>query len=439
MSQPVLSAGAEMLSARYDVAIIGGGLVGASLACALAPLGLRIALLEAVAPHAQAQPRIQPSYDDRTLALSASSCRILQGLGAWPALQHNATAIREVHVSEQDQPGRVVLRPEELGLDQFGHVIEAREFGLAMMDLLARQKAVDLVCPARVTGIDIQAGAAHVSFTGAGGEQGLQAGLLVGADGAESVVREVLGIAVERHDYGQTAIICNITPQAAHNGRAFERFTATGPFAVLPHVHGRCGLVWSVAREEVGQLLALSDEMFLLRAQSRFGTELGLWLKAGKRSSYPLRLVRALEDTRPRAVILGNAAHAIHPIGAQGFNLGLRDVAVLAEVIANTLAQDPGADIGKLEMLQEYSRWRAPDQAGTIAYSDGLARLYANPTPVAAAARRLGLLAHALFPPLRRQLAIRAMGYRGKIPRLALGEPLARSERQMPDERLAGA
>ena len=424
MSQPVLSAGAEVLSAHYDVAIIGGGLVGASLACALAPLGLRIALLEAVAPRAQTQPQTQPSYDDRTLALSASSCRILQGLGAWPALQHNATAIREIHVSEQDRPGRVVLRPEELGLDQFGHVIEAREFGLAMMDLLARQKAVDLVCPAKVTGIDIQAGAAHVSFTGVNGEQGLQAGLLVGADGAESAVRDALGIAVERHDYGQTAIICNITPEAAHNGRAFERFTATGPFAVLPHVQGRCGLVWSVAREEAEQLLALSDEMFLLRAQSKFGTELGLWLKAGKRSSYPLRLVRALEDTRARAVILGNAAHAIHPIGAQGFNLGLRDVAVLAEVIATALAQDPRADIGQLELLQEYSRWRAPDQAGTIAYSDGLARLCANPTPVAAAVRRLGLLAHALFPPLRRQLAIRAMGYRGKIPRLALGEQL---------------
>jgi 2-octaprenyl-6-methoxyphenol hydroxylase len=136
-------------------------------------------------------------------------------------------------------------------------------------------------------------------------------------------------------------------------------------------------------------------------------------------------LVRALEDIRPRAVILGNAAHAIHPIGAQGFNLGLRDVAVLAEVIAAARAQDPRADIGQQQLLQEYSSWRAPDQAATIAYSDGLARLYANPTAVAAAVRGLGLLAHALFPPLRRQLAIRAMGYRGKIPRLALGERLA--------------
>jgi 2-octaprenyl-6-methoxyphenol hydroxylase len=402
------------------VAIIGGGLVGASLACALAPLGLRIAVLEAVTPRAQNQP----SYDDRTLALSASSCRILQGLGAWPALQQNATAIREILVSEQAGPGRVVLRPAELGLDHFGHIIEARVFGAAMMDLLALQQNVDLICPATVTVIDIQPQAAHVSFTGESGEQGLEARLLVGADGAESVVRDALGIAVERYDYGQTAVICNISPQTGHNGRAFERFTATGPFALLPHVNGRCGLVWSVARGDAAQLLALSDEQFLLRAQAKFGPALGLWLKVGKRSSYPLRLVRALEDTRPRAVILGNAAHAIHPIGAQGFNLGLRDVAALAEVIAVALAQNPQADIGQLELLQAYSRWRAPDQADTIAYSDGLARLYANPTPFAAAARSLGLLAHALFPPLRRQLAIRAMGYRGRVPRLALGERL---------------
>ncbi len=420
MSEATCSTEEARSSSTYDVAIIGGGLVGASLACALAPLGLRIALLEAVTPSAQTQP----SYDDRTLALSASSCRILQGLGAWPGLQQNATAIREIHVSEQDRPGSVVLRPQELGLDQFGHVIEARVFGLAMMDLLDRQKSVDLLCPVNVTGIEIQSQTARVSFSGADGAHRLEARLLVGADGAESLVRATLGIAVERHDYHQIAIVCNVSPEGAHSGRAFERFTATGPFALLPHVHGRCGLVWCVAEEEAEPLLVLSDELFLQRARAKFGPALGLWLKAGKRSFYPLRLVRALEDARARAVILGNAAHAIHPIGAQGFNLGLRDVAVLAEVIAAALAQDPQADIGQLELLQKYSRWRAPDQAATIAYSDGLARLYANPTPFAAAARGLGLLAHALFPPLRRHLAIRAMGYRDRIPGLALGERL---------------
>ena len=166
------------------------------------------------------------------------------------------------------------------------------------------------------------------------------------------------------------------------------------------------------------------DAEFIDRARQRFGGYLGRFLKVGRRSSYPLRLVRAAEDIRPRAVILGNAAHAIHPIGAQGFNLGLRDAAVLAEVLADALRTDPGADIGGPEALRRYSEWRAPDQQGTIAYSDGLARLFANPTDIAAAARTVGMLAHAFLPPLRRQLAVRAMGFRGRTPRLALGEPL---------------
>jgi 2-octaprenyl-6-methoxyphenol hydroxylase len=406
---------------HFDVAIIGGGLVGASLACALAPLRLKIALLEAVPPRAAAQP----SYDDRTLALSASSCRILQGLAVWPLLQENATAIREISVSERERPGRVVLHPRELGLDSFGHVVEARVFGAAVMAVLSAMKTVEFICPAAVSTIACNAQTARVRFARNGQYRSLEARLLVGADGADSVVREALGIATARHDYRQTAVICNISTQKPHQGRAFECFTPTGPFALLPHVNERCGLVWTVASEDAAGVLALPDDEFLRRAQSLFGAALGAWLKVGKRSAYPLRLVRALEDTRPRAVIIGNAAHAIHPVGAQGFNLGLRDVAGLAEVIAAALAQDPAADIGRAQLLQTYSDWRAPDQAETIAYADGLVRLYANPTGLAAMARSLGLLAYSLLPPLRRQLAIRAMGYRGRVPRLALGETLA--------------
>lgn len=405
---------------RFDAAIIGGGLVGASLACALAPLGLKIALLEAVPPRAAAQP----SYDDRTLALSASSCSILQGLAVWPLLQENATAIGEITVTERDRPGRVVLNPRELGLECFGHVVEARVFGAAIMTMLGAMETVEFICPAAVSAIECDAETARVRFARNGQHHSLEARLLVGADGADSVVREALGIAVARHDYRQTAIICNISTQRPHHGRAFECFTPTGPFALLPHVNDRCGLVWSVASEDTADLLALPDDEFLRRAQSLFGAALGPWLKAGKRSAYPLRLVRALEDTRPRAVIIGNAAHTIHPVGAQGFNLGLRDVAALAEIIAAALAQDPAGDIGRAQLLQAYSDWRAPDQAETIAYSDGLVRLYANPTGLAAMARSLGLLAYSLLPPLRRQVAIRAMGYRGRVPRLALGEPL---------------
>jgi len=404
----------------HDVIIVGGGLVGASLACALAPLGLRVALIEAVAFRAASQP----SYDDRTLALSASSCRILEAMGLWPALRDQATAIREIHVRELHRPGRVVLDPGDLGLDRFGHVVEARVFGAAMSAALPRLENMDFLCPASVEQIRIGDDGVVVDYSGPEGAGQARGALLVGADGAQSFVRESLGIEAERHDYRQTAVICNVTPEQDHRGRAFECFTPSGPFAVMPHVNGRCGLIWCEHSERAQALLDLPDGEFLQRAQQRFGNHLGAFVRIGRRSSYPLRLVRALEDTRPRAVILGNAAHAIHPIGAQGFNLGLRDVAVLAEVLADTVRREGAAAIGAPATLRRYSEWRAPDQRGTIAYSDGLARLFTNPSHVAATARTAGLLAHAFIPPLRRQLAIRAMGFRGRIPRLALGEPL---------------
>jgi 2-octaprenyl-6-methoxyphenol hydroxylase len=192
----------------------------------------------------------------------------------------------------------------------------------------------------------------------------------------------------------------------------------------MPHVEGRCGLIWCVSTDQAAEVIALPDSEFLRRAQQRFGNHLGRFLKIGRRSSYPLRLVRALEDVRPGAVILGNAAHAIHPVGAQGFNLGLRDVAVLAELLWCESRKGAGADFGSLDLLNRYSSWRKQDQSETIAYSDGLARFFSNPSRLAAGVRTAGMLAHAFIPSLRRQLAIRSMGFRGRIPRLAMGEPL---------------
>lgn len=405
----------------YDVVIVGGGLVGASLACALSPLGLKTALVEAVAFKAASQP----SFDDRTLAVSASSCRILEGLGIWPKIRQSATPIREIHVRELGRPGRVIMQPGELGLDSFGHVVEARVFGAAMLETLPALENVDFICPAEVTAAESDNEEATVDLRDENGSRRLRARLLVGADGARSFVREALGIESEQHDYGQTAVICNVVPEQEHGGRAFECFTPTGPLAVMPHVNGRCGLIWCVPGAEVQDLLDMPDTDFMARANERFGGHLGRFTRMGRRSSYPLRLVRAKEDIRPRSVILGNAAHAIHPIGAQGFNLGLRDVAVLAEVLADEVREKAGEpDPGRFSLLQRYSEWRRPDQQGTIAYSDGLARIYSNPSSIASVARMAGLVAHALVPPLRRQLAVRAMGFRGRIPRLARGETL---------------
>jgi 2-octaprenyl-6-methoxyphenol hydroxylase len=410
---------------HYDVAIIGGGLVGASLACALAPLGLKLVLVEAVPFRAASQP----SYDDRTLALSASSCQILKGLGIWPSLEENVTAIREIHVGELDRPGRVVLNPGELGLDRFGHVVEARVFGAAVTEILPALDTLDILCPASLTSIEPGGEVTRITWENEGEQGEFEAALVVGADGANSFIRESLGIETIRHDYQQTAVICNITPEQPHHGRAFECFTPAGPFAVMPHVSDRCGLVWCVSTEDAPALLELPQAEFLPRARERFAragfsSVLGDFVKMGQRFSYPLKLVQAREDIRPGVVILGNAAHAIHPVGAQGFNLGLRDVAVLAEVLHDEISSGSKRRIGSMEVLRRYSEWRAPDQRGTIAYSDGLARLFTNPSTLAAVARTAGLFAHALLPPLRRQMAVKAMGFRGNIPRLALGEPL---------------
>ena len=401
---------------KCDIAIVGGGLAGASLAVALAPLGYDIKVVEAVPYRASDQP----SYDDRTLALSQSSCRILAGIGLWESLAEDATAIRKIHITELGRPGRVVLDSAEMGLTEFGHVVEARRFGAAVTGALERTGNIGLVSPASVTEIEIGGGQTRLQLQTAEGELELAARLVVAADGANSFIRNRLNIPTQKRDYGQTAVICNITPEIAHAGRAFECLTGTGPFAVLPHTADRCGLVWSVASAEAENILGLDDETFLARAQDRFGQQLGRLLKAGKRTAYPLKLVRATEDVRERLVILGNAAHAIHPIGAQGFNLALRDVAVLAEVLADNDQGDPG----ETGLLHTYSAWRRKDQRGTIATSDGMTRLFANPSPLAAGLRTTGLIAHSILPSLRRYSAIKAMGYRGRVPRLALGESL---------------
>jgi 2-octaprenyl-6-methoxyphenol hydroxylase len=400
----------------YDVAIAGGGLIGASLACALAPLGLRTVVIESVSRELPDQP----SFDDRTLALSRSSCRILEGIGVWAVLRDDATPIRRIIVTELGRPGRVVLDPAELGLREFGHVVEARRFGAAVQRRMSEQADIELRCPVTVRGIQRDTGHVTIETEGEDGGDRVRARLLVAADGACSTVRRLLSIDVEERNYRQTAVICNFEPELHHEGRAFECFTRTGPFAVLPHADNRCGLVWSVSSDEAERLLSLPEDEYLLAARRRFGPELGDFVRMGRRSAYPLKLVRARRDTDERVVILGNAAHAIHPVGAQGFNLGCRDVAVLAELLAGLGAGDPGS----ARVLEKYSAWRRPDHEETIRLSDGLVRVFANPTPLASALRRAGFLAHALLPVLRRRLSVGAMGYRGRIPRLAQGLPL---------------
>jgi 2-octaprenyl-6-methoxyphenol hydroxylase len=403
---------------EYEVLIIGGGMVGASLAYALAGQGMRIGLVEAMSLATAGHP----SYDDRILALAYGTHRIFEGLGLWQALQSAATPILSIHVSDRGSPGFARLEHREQGVEALGYVVAARQIGAALATGLKDLEEVNLWCPASLEEVAIEADAARITLRLDGQTTRLSARLLVAADGAQSRVRQQLGIAAIRWDYGQSAVTANVTPALAHGNTAYERFTRSGPLALLPMSEGRCAVICTVANRDKDAVLALEDADFLAYLQERFGERLGRFRRVGRRQVYPLFMVKARESIRHRLAVIGNAAHTLHPIAGQGFNLGIRDVAVLAEVIAD--AWQKRRDVGEQAVLQRYADWRRWDQRRAIAFTDGLARLFANPLPPLRLVRNLGLLAFDLFPPAKRLLALQTMGLAGYQPRLARGLPL---------------
>ncbi len=402
----------------YDVIIIGGGMVGASLARSLAGRGLKIAVVEAWPLRSGRQP----SYDDRAIALAYGSRLILQGMGIWSSLEADAEPIRRIHVSDRGHFGFTRLEASEQGVDALGYVVTAQRLGEIFMQDLEGLTGAAFFCPASLQSFEVTEDAVSVLIIMDGEKQVLRGRLLVAADGNRSLVREGLGIEVREWDYGQTAVISNLTPEAEPDGTAFERFTDTGPMALLPLSGGRYGLVWTLAEAEVDGVMALDERGFLRRVQERFGYRLGRFEKAGRRSSYPLKLLHAREHVRPRVALIGNAAHAVHPITGQGFNLGIRDVAVLAEVISD--ACKAGDDPGSLRVLQGYADWRKRDQQTVVMLTDGLVRLFTNPLLPLRLGRNLGLLALDLLPGAKRQLTRQFMGLSGRLPRLSRGLPL---------------
>jgi 2-octaprenyl-6-methoxyphenol hydroxylase len=403
----------------FDIVISGGGMVGASLAVALTALPLRTLVVEAMAADDDAQP----SYDDRATAISESSRRILEGIGCWPALAGHAEPIREIHVSERGAFGATRLRAAEQGLASFGHVVENRALGTVLWERIRASTGLTAWSPASVAGVAQGEDCVHVRIERTGVDPvEVRTRLLVAADGARSPARAMAGIAHELRDYGQTALIANLTPASAHEGTAFERFTPSGPLAVLPWTQGRVTIVWTLPPDEAAATLALDDAGFLAGLQAAFGYRLGSLRKAGRRAAYPLSLVQAKGWHAGRVVLAGNAAHGIHPVAGQGFNLGLRDVAALAELIAR---QGPCGDPGAPEVREEYAEWREADRARTVRDTDGLVQVFTSEFAPLRAGRRLGLVGLDLFPPARAALARRGMGLAGRLPRLALGQPLS--------------
>ncbi len=401
-----------------DVLIVGGGMVGASLAGALGGQALRVAVVEQV-PFSAAD---QPSYDDRSLALAWGTRRVFEAIGAWDGLAATVTPIEEIHVSDRGHFGATLMKAATIGFDALGYVVENRELGRLFTGLLPGLPNVELICPARLQSIEIVAAGVRVRIEYAGEVRELSARLLIGADGGQSAARRLCGIGAETVDYGQSAIIANVTPDQPHGNRAYERFTEHGPLALLPMSGNRCSLVWTVPRAQSAGILALPDAEFIAVLQARFGYRLGRFLRAGARASYPLVRVSAARHVAARIALIGNAAHTLHPVAGQGFNLGLRDVAALAEVVADAVTADK--DIGGHDVLARYQRWRAADQQRVLTLTDGLVRVFSNDFTPLVIARNAGMIALDLLPPLKRLMMRQAMGLTGRLPRLARGLPL---------------
>lgn len=400
-----------------DVAIVGGGMVGASLALALAALPLEVVVIEAVEP----EDGSQPSFDSRTIALSNGTRRIFSGLGVWDEIAREATPIHKIHVSDRGRFGSALIDAAEQGVPALGYVAENRVIGRALWRRLRAAPRTRLVAPARVTAVTPGASRITLSVEGAGGARALAARLVVAADGAASLVRQAVGVGAERWDYGQTAVISLVTPERYHDHVAYERFTPAGPLAVLPGPDGRVVVVWTLTPEEATRVMALGDAAFLAELQERFGWRLGRLVAVGPRQHYPLALTRSAAERAARTAIIGNAAQGLHPIAGQGFNLGLRDAATLAEVLAEAGgAEDPGGDAA----LERYAAWRRTDRRALVAFTDGLVRLFASPFGPVRAARSLGLVLFDLSPTAKSALSRLSLGFAGRLPRLARGLPL---------------
>jgi 2-octaprenyl-6-methoxyphenol hydroxylase len=404
-----------------DVAVCGGGLVGATLALALAELALDVVLIEAH-PFGTFG---QPSFDDRTTALSNGSRRIFDALRVWPLLEREATAIRRIHVSDRGRFGFARLDAAEQGLSALGFVVVNRAIGAALWRRL-EDSSVRILAPAKVRGMQLVDGRQRIECDlGAQGSASVAAKLAIAADGAQSALREAAGIGAQTWNYDQTALVTNVLTQRFHDHVAYERFTPSGPLALLPMSEGRVGLIWTFTPDVAQSVVQANDAEFLARLQDAFGFRLGRFMRVGARQLYPLALTRADEHVADRLAIVGNAAQTLHPIAGQGFNLGLRDAASVAEVLADGRAQRPDAfDPGDGLWLERYREWRQADRTNIVRFTDGLVRLFAQPLGPIKALRDVGMLAFDLMPAAKGALSQLSLGAAGRIPKLARGASL---------------
>lgn len=404
-----------MTAARYDVLVIGGGLVGASLVCALENTirkhSLKVALVES---HNLDEPRdAPPGYDARASALSYGTRLIYGQLKLWDSLESHVSPILDIHVSDRGHFGTVHLNHLREHVPALGYVVENHRIGDVLLKQLRnfhKEKLVEIISPAEVVALKPLADAAMNLTLSTTGDvaQGIDASLVVLADGGRSSLMDKLHIRRKKYDYGQHALVTNVSLNKSHNGVAYERFSGDGPMALLPLTNERCGLVWAIPADHIEEYLALDDQAFLNVLQEHFGFRAGRFMRVGRRDSYPLALSVAQEQVRPGLVVLGNAAHAMHPVAGQGYNLAIRDTLALAENIADSLSAN--IPLGNLTQLLRYIDGQERDQKITLDFCDTLVKLFARKEVGIILARNLGLVGMDISGSLKSRFARKAMG-----------------------------
>ncbi|TAN67079.1 MAG: 2-octaprenyl-6-methoxyphenyl hydroxylase [Methylobacter sp.] len=395
----------------YDLVIVGGGLAGNCLALALKDTGLKIAIIEA---NTREQLHDSPA-GDRALALAAGTVKMLEALSIWQGISQAATAIKNIHISDQGHFGKVRLSAQKENVAALGYVIIARDIEAHVAKLVANTD-IELICPARLVGLMAGHDAINIGLKRGDEPLNVSAKLLVGADGGNSSVRKLLEIAQRSTEYGQTALVTTVKASLPHKNVAFERFTSSGPLALLPVDSDHCAVVWTRSSEDAETLMSGGEADFLAELQQCFGYRLGKLSLAAPRREFPLSLIRAEKMIADRIVIIGNAVHQLHPVAGQGFNLGLRDVVQLAEMLIKQ--HEAGLDIGAADFLTAYAESRQKDHDRTIDFTDTVVRIFSNDWLALAAARNIGLAILDHIPAAKALLTRHAMGLAERLPRL---------------------
>lgn len=394
----------------YDVVIVGGGLVGATLACALKDSGLQVALLESK-PQSDAVARGQAYH------INLLSSRIFDGIGVWDHMRSGVNPIAQIQLSDASYATTVQFVPQDLGTDILGYVAEHRVLLEALQSALSKCTHVTYLCPATLVNTIADAEGVTLEVLQAGAIQKLRTRLLVAADGSRSPLRQQAGIRTQGWQYWQACVVAFIQPEKPHNNIAYERFQPDGPFAILPLPNNLCRIVWTAPKAEAEALMALDDEAFLRELEQRYGKQMGALSLVGERYMFPVQLMQSDRYVLPRLALIGDAAHCCHPVGGQGVNLGIRDAATLAQILQ--AAHQQGKDIGDLRVLKPYERWRKLENLLILGFTDVLNRVFSNNILPLVVLRRLGLWTLRTVQPAKRIALTLMTGLSGRAPTVA--------------------